>query len=53
MVILLLLKLFFKEMLKKSQIFALNFSRENNIVESKEWANLIEENVRGGHINER
>lgn len=24
--------------------FALNFSRDNNIVESKEWANLVEEN---------
>ena len=28
--------------------FALKFSRDNNIVESKEWANLIEENGRDG-----
>ena len=30
--------------------FALNFSRENNIVESKEWANLVPENVLDGQI---
>lgn len=28
--------------------FALKFSREHNIVESKEWANLQEENAKGG-----
>ena len=28
--------------------FALKFSRDNNIVESKEWANLMEENGRDG-----
>ena len=28
--------------------FALSFSRDNNIVESKEWANLIAENGLGG-----
>ncbi len=32
--------------------FALNFSKENNIVESNEWANLMEENgISGGKTN--
>ena len=44
-------QIIFQGNVEEAEIFALNFSRENNIVESKEWANLIEENVRGGHIN--
>jgi hypothetical protein len=31
--------------------FALQFSRENNIVESNHWANLINENAKDGWVN--
>lgn len=34
--------------IKEVENIALNFSKENNIVESKEWANLMEENGIGG-----
>lgn len=32
----------------EGELFALTFSKENNIVKSDEWANLILENCRGG-----
>src|SRR5690606_25868470 len=33
-----------------AETFALNFSKENDIVESNEWANLRPENVRTGQV---
>ena len=31
--------------------FAINFSKQNNIVESKQWANLVEENVENNNCS--
>lgn len=41
------------EDIEKAKEFAINFSKENNIVESNEWANLKIEDVEGGwdHVN--
>jgi len=36
---------------EEARDFAIKFSEDNNIVESKEWANLIVENISGGRIS--
>ena len=43
------LQVFSFEIQREAEHFAFYFSKENNIVESKEWANLQEENAKDGN----
>ena len=42
------IKLWKFDSIEEASNFALNFSQQNNIVESEEWANLIPENAKDG-----
>ncbi len=48
-----IVKMYKLDQYEEAKEYAINFSRENNIVESDEWANLKEETLIGGwdHIN--